>query len=211
MAFFFFNMAEDEGYHDDWYDDVGIVNLMSRTERANEDHGSASYSGSESEVERVEADDEDSMVAMCLRVHANMDEVFLDLPWQEFHAKDRKSIAWTRKYRDYFGPMEAPLISEWRLAERERQLDEENAEAYIEQVQMVQQWKEGDVEPKAEMKVTEPIKEEVQKVHERKEDYDQPKAEMNPGAMGKGKGCVKSKAGTTGPEHEDVQKGARAR
>ena len=34
---------------------------------------------------------------------------------------------------------------------------------------------------------------------------------MNPGAMGKGKGCVKSKAGTTGPEHEDVQKGARAR
>ena len=104
----------------------------------------------------------------CTIGYMSMYEVFRTLSWQEFHAKDRKSIAWTRKYRDYFGPMEAPLISEWRLAERERQLDEENAEAYIEQVQKVQQWKEGDVEPKAEMKVTEPIKEEVQKVHERK-------------------------------------------
>ena len=65
-------MAEDEGYHDDWYDDVGIGDLMSRTERANEDNVSASNSGSESDGEREKADDEDSMVAMYHRVHEHV-------------------------------------------------------------------------------------------------------------------------------------------
>ena len=71
----FHNLAEDDGYHDDWYDDVGMDHLMSRTE-LNEDHDSASDSGSESEVEWVEVDDEDSMVAMYNRVHDHTQEVF---------------------------------------------------------------------------------------------------------------------------------------
>ena len=87
------------------------------------------------------------------------------------------------------------MIPEWRLQERERELDEVYAELLKEEVQKEQELKGCDVKPKAEITMTEPIKEEVQKVFE-----------MKPRAMGKGKGCVKSKAERAGREHEEVQK-----
>ena len=93
----FFKIAEDDGYHDDWYEDFGIDELMSRTERANQDRDSASYSGSESEGE-------DPMVAMYGAVRAHVDGVW-GLPTQEVHAEERKFIAWTPRYRDYFDPL----------------------------------------------------------------------------------------------------------
>ena len=122
------------------------------------------------------------MVAMYDAVRAHVDGVW-GLPTQEVHAEERKFIAWTPRYRDYFEPLGAPLIPEWRLTEGVQVSDALDAEADEAST-----------------------KEEIEKVHERKEVCVQPKAEMKPRGMGKGKGYVKSRAEATEPENEDAQK-----